>query len=261
MNELPKFRVVHYIANPLAGLRFPVAAVVRHSSGKTDVLVAERVPGPDCLGSNRAHQHISLLQPHLDRIESFDELPPFLGPHFAYADPQEIPTHEKWKAWVQGAVFPPVEKEGGERRKYPVQRRSKFARTWLERQGVSEPVEDNYQMDSASGQYLESITHWAALPSQTLLMEPLTPARGLKLAEKDLRKTVLRLRAFHDIVGDTEEFILSTYLLQGFSNEFKTSTRQALRGVAQVFDLDDRKSEHELVSLLRSAARQQTAEV
>lgn len=80
-------RVVYYTPDYATGTRLPVAVVVRRG-GTVEVVAVPNLPGPDEMGERgeAAHAHIKALAPHFDRIDSLDNLPAFLGPHFSYGE-------------------------------------------------------------------------------------------------------------------------------------------------------------------------------
>ena len=100
----PRYRMLLYLANPLADLRVPLAAVVRLNAGDIHVVPRAQLSATCCLGSARAAAHVQALAPYLARIDSIDRLPEFLGPHFVLGDLHGIPTIDGWREWLEGAI-------------------------------------------------------------------------------------------------------------------------------------------------------------
>jgi hypothetical protein len=69
------FRTIQCVVNPLAGQSVVVAALVLDSDGHVSPLLAPRTVHAECLGNTRAAALIRLMQPTLNRLDNFDELP------------------------------------------------------------------------------------------------------------------------------------------------------------------------------------------
>ncbi len=249
-HQAHEFRVVQYVLNPTAGVRVPVAVLVRDKAGETVSIVAPNVPSAVCLGSSGAYAHIKAFAPHLSRLSSFDQLPEFLGPYFVMTEPKRIPSATAWRSWINRVVFPRF--EGGTTLLKKGPRLPKLGRQFFSRHGVNKLVEDRYVLPTEAGEMLEPITHWVSAESFMLLMEPLSPNR--KDPRKDMRAVSTRLTAYRQRLGEDSPQTLLAYSLHGLDRAIKHDLMVAVDGVAEVYDIEDPDQETELIRMIRQAA-------
>lgn len=236
-----KYRILHFIANPVAGTRVPVAVLATRPSGGVEIILAPHVPDAECLGSARASNAIRLMRPAIQRLDSFDELPAAFGPQFHLAEAAVAPMVDDAIAWVRRAVFPEV------RREKPMRspRRATLGKQWLDRNGVGQWVKAGFVPD---GTNLDRVSHYVEGKDCLLLMEPLTPRRLLDDLRVDTRKISTRLHAHHDVLkrrGTSAELI--AYFLPGrYETSFLREAKQHL-DFAQVIDCNVRAQADDLL--------------
>jgi len=204
-----KYRILHFVANPLAGTRVPVAVLAARPRGGVEVILAPHVPDAECLGSTRASNAIRLIRPAIQRLENFDELPAVFGPQFRLAEVAVTPKVDDVVAWVRRAVFPEVRREKTMRSP----RRATLGKHWLDHNGVGQWVKAGFVPE---GTNLDRVSHYVDGKNGLLLMEPLTPRRPIEELRADTRKISTRLHAHHDVLkrrGASAD--LFAYLLPG----------------------------------------------
>lgn len=91
----PRFRMVHFLADPFTGARFPIAALV-DVEGRVKVA---KVPDPISLPGLARHASTrAAVRFALDSLSSasdFDSLPPSTGPYVALGEPRTVPVSSK----------------------------------------------------------------------------------------------------------------------------------------------------------------------
>ncbi len=240
--DRPLFRMVHFIVNPLAGQSVPVAALVLDADGKVSPLLAPRTLHADCLGSDRAS---ALIQ--------FDELPRKLGPHFVLTTPQPVPDVENPVSWVKSAVWPALRHEKPEKlAKKRAPALASLGREFFRRHQAAKFVHDNFRLEHEA-RHMEPVTHWSKAGQQTVLMEPLSAQR--KNLDEDLERVCTRVHAYHSVLHDNPNFRILTYMLRGLDESFKHEVRDAVQGVAEVYDVSLVDSRQKLLGLVRPPAQ------
>jgi hypothetical protein len=231
-------RILHFVANPLAGTRVPVAVLATRPSGGVEIILAPHVPDAQCLGSARASNAIRLMRPAIQRLESFDELPTAFGPQFHLAEIAVTPMVDDAIAWVRRAVFSEVHTDKMMRSP----QRGTLGKQWLDNNGVGQWVKTGYIPD---GTNLDRVTHYVVGKNRLLLMEPLAPGRLRDDRRADMKTISTRLHAHHDVLkrrGTSAE--LFAYLLPGsYETSFLQEVKQGLE-FANVIDCSIREQAH-----------------
>lgn len=229
-----KYRILHFVANPLAGTRVPVAVLATRPTGGMEIILAPHVPDAECLGSARASNAIRLMRPAIQRLDSFDELPTEFGPQFHLAEVAVTPMVDDAIAWVRRVVFPEVRRDKTTRSP----RRATLGKQWLDHNGVGQWVKAGFVPD---GTNLARVSHYVEGTSRLLLMEPLAPRRLLDDLRADTRKISTRLHAHHDVLKRRDiSADLITYLLPGpYETSFLREVKQDLE-FARVIDCNVR---------------------
>lgn len=257
-----RFRIVHFVPHPFAEARVPIAALIQGANRLVRVALSPFVPGPGCVGGQAAWASLSMALEDLKQANSFEVLPPSIGPHFRLSEPRSVPeTVVDAAKWVEANVLPrrPIQAEDQVERPPPTaQRKSRgwaFFRTW----NVAEYVRKNYDGESlnVSPETAQKIAHWVPGQRELLLMEPVVGNReDLATELRDISQAFL---AWQSIFRNHNVKRLPTFVAYVLHNDRGAATSHArdslLESKALVVDVDVPSEREALLERIRQVGR------
>jgi len=223
-----RFRIIHYLPDPISGARVPIAALVADGA-RLSVVRSRFTPGAACVGGVASWHNMQMILEELMEAEHFDRLPSSLGPQVVLSAQHPIPaTVENPTAWVERCILPQSMNPKDAEPKVPhVPRRAamgfQFFKTWK----VARYVERNFKATDLglSENLAHKITHYVAGRSELLLMEPMVARGDFGQELRDVSEGILawqRLFELHGRGRPTPRFV--TYI---FSEGHKPAVAQA----------------------------------
>ncbi len=238
-----QYRIVHFVPDPFSGYRVPIAALVREGE-RLAVARSLHLPGPDCVGGRVARSTIELILAALNEATTFDQLPPFAGPHALLSDAADVPVAvEDAVEWVRHCVLPRApEATAGDalppRTKEPRRERAgaRFFKTWK----VSGFVKKRFEPATIGAKSaVEPITHYVAGRSDLLLMEPVLGRRS-RFAE-DLTRISTHFLAWKQLLHQMDYQKRATFIAYVFADGTKAvlQAKERLKSSAdEIVDTD-----------------------
>lgn len=105
-----EYKILYFVANPIAGVRVPIALLLREPEKPLVVIKNPSPPSGECLGDPYAASAIQHALPRVDRLENFDRLPALFGPQFALSEARSfygVDARER----LTKAIFPTFERQ------------------------------------------------------------------------------------------------------------------------------------------------------
>lgn len=172
-----QYRILEFVPDPFLGTGVPYAALVREQGHVLHAL-AERVPGPDCLGSTAAAHALAYCRELTRALDQFEALPLWAGPQVRLGPIRDVPAGVMNAAeWVTRHVLP--RSTGAARgRSVRAPRRTVVAQNFLKQIGVTHVVHRSFD----PGDYFRSllpdrrapwpkVAHFAESGDRLLLLE------------------------------------------------------------------------------------------
>jgi hypothetical protein len=246
-----QYNIVHFVPDPFAGARLPVAALVDTERGVA-VVRNQSLPTVKCIG-HQARKALQLVFDALDDIKERDSLPIEVGPQAILDAPRHLPTGiTDPVAWLQKNVLSP------RKELHRKTQRSTQGQQFFEQAGVGSYIRTKFQpsdiWDTPLG--LPPISLWAGSKNAgLLLLEPLVPKNGEVNGQVEAVGTRFSAYRFHLQRFDSypkQMTELVAYLLPGPSNSDRDHAITALKQSAhRVYDTALDNQREELVDKVR----------
>lgn len=260
------FRLVHFVADPFTGARFPVGALVR----TRDRIQVARTPEPIDLGLARtsgAAATARLVADALAEARNFDELPAAAGPQAELGEEREIPPEVASPVdWVRDCVL---------LRATPLRQRAPAA-TSKERRAAGYRFLKQYGIAQFVGQRLHArelvpglkaasvltdISQYVRGPNRLLLIEPVLIVHAHQ--PKTIRRIGTTFMAWQHALERTE-FAHRTeyyaYVLDREGTNRAGEVRELLSGSdVKVLDVNRTDERTHFIDVVRSAAQVENA--
>jgi hypothetical protein len=196
---------MHFSPDPFSGARWPFAAIVERD-GAIEIARSGRLPGPDCLGSEKAAGLLLWMFEHLAQVRSFDRPPPAFGTSVVLDRAISLPAAVTEPVrWVEEHVLP---RAGGASKatKPRSERLASAGLRFFEAEGVGQWVRKGFDPArhwpgtaprGVSG--LKPVNHFTTGGGEVLLMEPVLPLRVH--SARDLQDVITKMQAYRGAIG------------------------------------------------------------
>ena len=258
-----EFRIIHFISDPFLGARIPVAALLREEGDdKVQVVRAQHLPGPECLGGAEYSAALRMVLEFLDASPTFDQLPNTVGPLVAMAEPMQVPDAIRDPAkWLSKVLPTRAKGEAGRERDA---NRSTSGYRFFESRNINHYVRKQFRISAhwkslairknnddilASAASTDSISHWVEGSKKVLLMEPLIPSRrSFKDDVRDVARNFSAYRYHLEKLQPKKDIILVAYLLPFRDGARRQEAASRLHDVAhKIVDLSDSAAQESFV--------------
>lgn len=256
------YRLINFRPNPASGTQFTLGAIVVCDGG-VRVARAPRIPGAECLGSEKMGIAVSRLVERFTLIDAHDELPPVFGPTTSLSKPFPIPPGvQSPVTWVERLID--GRREDHDR---PVNSRGATKRTLgyrlLSAFGVGQYVKPTFRPESDWDGWLQEyrfglpeISHWVEGEREILLMEPIVPGR--KQFKSDLKTVATGFLAYRgaiDAVANGRTARLVAYVTTGGTRDQRRMALDALHAAAHtVIDTNEGYQRDRFIEQIREVA-------
>lgn len=252
-----EYKILHFVANPIAGVRVPVALLLREPEKPLAVVKNPAPPSGECLGDPYAASAIQHALPRVEQLDSFERLPALLGPQFALSEARAFHGTNARERLTE-AVFPTWQEEKAQKKSKARARRSKLGKLWFERRGLWGIVKKTYSPSEG----IPSISHFAQSNDMLMLMEPLSSDRGEKALKNDSKDVVGRLLAHASYEGHrVARRRLVAYFLPGRYNGLIAKVREDLGCKGDVIECGNLTQAHTFEQQLRELGAQRELSV
>ena len=246
-----RYRLIQFVPDHFNGNRYSVGAVVDDGDG-VRVVIAEHIPGAECLGSDTSFM---LLRHNLDDLRglrSFERLPMSIGPHFELTDPKQIDVADVDPVeWLRADILPrPLEKKSKARKRGP--NRSTIGKEYLGQFGVGDYIESfdprrDLPMLNGTTDVFPSISQSVSGQVELVLMEPIAPK--LKSVTRHVKSVTINFSASRQFLKDVKTPVeMYAYIMPGGQRSEREEIRAHLeQGAHRVFDMVSMSQREELV--------------
>lgn len=265
------YRLVHLSPDPFSGTRLVLGAVVS-AEGEVRIAKVKHPLGAESLGRADLAVLARMLSQRLDEIVQPDALPPVFGPLAMLGESRPLPaTVMDPVAWLEEQVLNLRRAGESPLRPSHAPHRAKVGLRFFETARVERFVRRNFAPATHGRGWLatdaagmEPITHWVGGREETLLMEPIVPARSQ--CDADLREVSTRFVAYRYAIEKAERQDggqLIAYVLQGGTTTQRERALGLLSGKAHlVVDTSDEGERQRFIDRVRevgqSGERQQS---
>lgn len=255
------YKIIHFLPDHFSGERIPVGAVVAEN-GSVNVVLADRTPGPECLGSDATYMLLRDTLDELRQLTSLERLPMSIGPHFEMSEASDLPALDgDAVSWLRQRILPrAMEKPSSSRKRGPS--RSSVGLDYLRQFNVARyvkqfrPKKDLHELNGAS-ESLPAISQGVRGANQLLLMEPVIPTR--RQLDKDLKTIGTNFFAYrgafqtHPIDTDVD---LIAYVTPGGNASIRSEIVARLGESAdRVYDVTAMSARKDLVNLVATIGK------